>query len=193
MLDELRQEMLEEVGGIDALQTILHHLWDKCTGRVDEHILEADVEKLAFMLGDGAETFPANYNETRIGGSRTAYTAIREFRPRPGRMQEVLWKGLAKDDCPKPAPEVESALRACLDTLEQQRMVLESPLDDEDHLRRQQMAVLPSSMTLDRLTRYETHAERSLYRALDQLSRMQGVTVQVLAARVSVAPAPPSS
>jgi hypothetical protein len=193
LLDELRQDMLEEVEGIDALWTILHHLWDKCTRRVDQHLLEADIEKLAFVLGDSAETFPVNYNETRIGGSQTAYKAIREFLPRPGHMQELLWKGLATDCGQALTPEIESALRACLDTLEQQRMAMESPLDDEDHLRRQQLAVLPSAGTLDRLTRYETHAERGLYRALDQLSRMKGVTIHVLAARLSMAEAPPAS
>jgi hypothetical protein len=39
--------------------------------------------------------------------------------------------------------------------------------------------------TLDRLLRYETHADRSLTRALDTLARLRGVTVETLSATVT--------
>lgn len=188
-LDELREEMLEDVEGIDALLTLVHHLWDKCSRRDVDRLQETDIDKLAFLLGDSAETFPINYNETRIGGSHSAYTAIGEIRPGPGPMQEMLWNGLASASEDGLTPEIDSALQAAVDTLEQQRMVLSSPYDDEEHRRQERLAMLPDSITLERLTRYETHAERSLYRALDQLARMQGVTIHVLAARLSGADA----
>src|SRR5690606_22561076 len=124
-------------------------------------------------------------NEMRTKGA-IGYAEIGEFIPEQGRMQELIWKCLPQRDDAGLSEALEAALRACEDTLDQQRQVLESPLDQEDLDRLEKLALLPSAKFLERVMRYETHAERSLYRALEQLARMRGVTVQILAARLSV-------
>ena len=77
--------------------------------------------------------------------------------------------------------------------------IIECPLDTHDHQRRYCKApatprfqrqvitgsLLPAGETLDRLLRYETHADRSLTRALDTLARLRGVTVETLSATVT--------
>lgn len=40
--------------------------------------------------------------------------------------------------------------------------------------------MLPHAATLDRLIRYETHADRSLHRALETLAKLRGATVQTI-------------
>ena len=53
-----------------------------------------------------------------------------------------------------------------------------------DRDRRCRAALLPGATELDLLARYETHAERSLYRAIETLAKLRGVRVAVVAARV---------
>lgn len=38
-------------------------------------------------------------------------------------------------------------------------------------------ALLPDAATLDRLIRYESHADRSLHRALETLAKLRGATI----------------
>lgn len=187
-LERLREEMMEEAEGVWALQVMLADLREKCRRRFQERVLDEDIEKLAFIMGDHSETFRIHGNEMRHKGG-IEYAEIEELIPEEGPMQELIRKGLPKQDDHGLSEELDSALRACDDTLDQQRQVLESPLDAEDQDRREKLALLPSAKFLERVMRYETHAERSLYRALEQLARMRGVTVQILAARLSVAPA----
>ena len=46
-------------------------------------------------------------------------------------------------------------------------------------------ALQPDEATLQRLLRYESHAERSLARCLDQLARLRGVTVDRIHATIT--------
>ena len=46
-------------------------------------------------------------------------------------------------------------------------------------------SLLPDAATLDRLIRYETHADRSLHRALETLAKMRGATVESIAATIT--------
>lgn len=46
-------------------------------------------------------------------------------------------------------------------------------------------ALLPDAATLDRLIRYESHADRSLHRALETLAKLRGATIETIAAKMT--------
>lgn len=69
--------------------------------------------------------------------------------------------------------------------LRQQRQLCEEPWTEQAEEQQRAVAMLPEAATLDRLIRYETHADRSLHRALETLAKLRGATVETIAARVS--------
>jgi hypothetical protein len=46
-------------------------------------------------------------------------------------------------------------------------------------------ALLPDATLLDRLIRYEGHAERSLFKAIETLSKLRGITVESVRATMT--------
>ena len=78
-----------------------------------------------------------------------------------------------------------SRIRSQLSTLRQQQTTCEQPLTDEADAQRQIAALLPSAAVLDRLLRYERHAQRSLKQSLETLELLRGERVSVLAARLT--------
>lgn len=188
LLDGLAREMLQDRAGIGALWTMLTHLWGRYQHEVPINWRAEEVEKIAFLLGDSAETFPVNYNEHRHGchNPPRAYTEIGEHPTKPGPAQEMLWEWIEDEEGkPERYAAVESAVRAALDSLEQQRLAASEIDETEEREWECQQSLLPEPEMLDRLIRYETHAERSMYRALEALARLRGESVQILMARIN--------
>lgn len=81
-----------------------------------------------------------------------------------------------------------AAIEARLTDLEVRSRTAQSPYTQEHDDLLKTEALLPDSATLDRLLRYEAHAERSMIRAIEMLSRLRGVTVASIRATVSRSP-----
>ena len=60
------------------------------------------------------------------------------------------------------------------------RSKCEDPWTDLQHESRCTASLLPEPALLDGLIRYETHTDRTLYRALDQLAKLRGISVDKL-------------
>jgi len=72
-----------------------------------------------------------------------------------------------------------------IDVLDHQRHACERPYSNRQHRYLAAAALLPDAVALDRLLRYETHADKTLARALDTLARLRGVTVERLSTTVT--------
>lgn len=115
-----------------------------------------EAEQLAWLLGEPAREFP--YDDPELSAT-----------PIPPRTPLVV-KILGIAAVPPPArrcEEVESTACCRTTSLRQMRQVCEHPwVESQDDLART-AAALPPATDLDRIVRYEAHAERSLQRSLD--------------------------
>lgn len=179
-LDALRQnELLRDVAGIDAMLEILDDLMALPTE--SRPLLPVQAQQLAWLLGESAERFTAD--DLREADREGRFYP--DERPWATHTDKLI--GEARQRAPgAPVPLGLAARAACCKlTLRQQRACLVVPGVDED-LDHRLVAMLPSPTDLERLIRYETHADRTLSRALETLARLRGVPVQTVLARVSV-------
>jgi len=91
---------------------------------------------------------------------------------------------LREEGTPLPA-DMESLIETRLGTLRVQQSLCESPQSATHRASRMTAVMLPDAATLDRLIRYETHADRSLHRALETLAKLRGATVQTIRASLT--------
>lgn len=91
---------------------------------------------------------------------------------------------LHEEGTPLPA-DIESLIETQLSSLRMQQRICESPQTATHRASRVTAAMLPDEATLDRLIRYETHADRSLHRALETLAKVRGATVQTIRASLT--------
>ncbi|HEX2973591.1 MAG TPA: hypothetical protein VHP11_14750 [Tepidisphaeraceae bacterium] len=136
--------------------------------------LPVEAEKLAWLLGETAAAFPlidpsALEQGESAGGSRITALIDQARQRKPG------------TELP---PELQSLMANRWATLRQQRSCCENPYTDEQTTLKQTQALLPEDATLDRLIRYERHAERSLFECLERLAKLRHSTVESLAAVV---------
>ena len=72
-----------------------------------------------------------------------------------------------------------------LAALHTQRRLADDPYIIQQDENKQIATLLPDAATMDRLIRYETHADRSLHRSLEMLAKMRGATVESIAASIT--------
>ena len=82
-------------------------------------------------------------------------------------------------------PELDALIEEQLTVLRQRQHTCSDPFSCEQATRKKIAAMLPEAQVLDRLLRYETHADRSLHRALETLAKLRGATVETLMATVT--------
>jgi hypothetical protein len=136
--------------------------------------LPMEAEKLAWLLGETAAAFPlidpsALEPGESAGGSRLTALIDQARQREPG--------------AELPA-ELQSRVTNRWATLRQQRSCCEDPYAAEQTALKQTQALLPEEGLLDRLIRYERHAERSLFECLERLAKLRHSTVESLAAMV---------
>ncbi len=170
-LDVIRDQIMRSGSGITAMMTMLVALAGKLD-QVPGSFRAQDTEQLAWLLGESADRLP--YDEDDV-----TYTDQQQWK---GETDRLI--GEARRRKPgKPMPKaLDLLIRQRLDTLRQQREVCEDPYTTEQWQRKRIAALLPDAPTLDRLIRYETHAERSLLRALETLAKLRGAMVETVAA-----------
>lgn len=185
-LPSLLQEMKRTSDGNRALLEILRELERECQ-RDPQGVSDESLEQLAAVLGDPASSFPHCYEEASTGN---ALRAVGEVPARRGTRWELLqglrtWEG----STPLP-PQIESALRACEKSL---RTEIHALFDDFQQSWRAGMAkaaLVPEEKELAKLTRYETQAERTLFRSLHVLAQLRGESTAELGAAIRNAALP---
>lgn len=129
-------------------------------------------EQLAWLLGEPASLFPVEDDEAGWFLKREPMRQIHRI------VAEAVRRGRGEELSPELVALVDSRRR----TMMQQRLVCEVPYDAEEARIDRTVALLPDAATLDRLMRYETHAERSLVRCLETFAKLRGATVETLRA-----------
>lgn len=171
-LDEFRSnDLMQSPSGISAMLALLGELVAQLSDN-PRMFGQVPCEQLFWLLGDGAFMFPT---DTRC------FLCPDEY-PRPTSTQRLI--GIARKR--KPGTPIPPALRNLIDAqataLLAQRRVLDDSGDRVANRRHRRAALLPDESTLNRLTRYETHSERSLIRSLETLAKLRGATVETLSA-----------
>lgn len=171
-LDGFRDEHLMKDGaGITAMMSMIENFmeWlERGPGR-----LSADgCEQFAWLLGMSCHAFPINSDESHT--------------PDPAQTLWPIWWLIGSAVRRPQAEAVPEPLRVIvrqrLDTLRAQRQVCEVPFSIDEWRDRRTLGLLGDEAMLDRIMRYETHADRSLNRALDTLAKLRGSTVESIAA-----------
>lgn len=176
-LDRFRDEQIMADGAaITAMMAMIGELMERLES--DRGPLRAEeCERLAWLLGVPSEVFPVDSDKSRT--------------PDPEIASWSAWRliGLAMGREESEArTSARTALRAVADqrveTLRAQRRVCEVPFSIDEWQDRRTVGLLGDDAMLDRIMRYETHADRTLNRALDTLAKLRGATIESIAARV---------
>jgi hypothetical protein len=180
-LDRRRQrEMMADGAAITAMLTMLDDLATRLRER-PESFMGRDAEQLAWLLGDEAAQYPLDDPDTFPAGMDppipTSHLVGLALRAARGSVDEAEQM------------QLNSMVICRARTLGQLRHVCEHPYVSEQDQMARLAALLPGEETLQRLTRYESHAERSLYRCLELLAKLRGASVESLSALVTRRPA----
>jgi len=180
--DKERDEvMMNDGAAIAAMILMIEDLTRRLTSHAFDNM---DAQLLAWLMGESLERLippeyeedqSANYDPSSKRWSMAIDDLIGQARRRPAG---------------HPLPDVlKDAIATRLATLHAQRQVVQDPDTAQQDKDRRTAALLPDGKTLDRLIRYEGHAERGLSRSLDMLAKLRGVTVESIAATIT-APGP---
>ena len=170
-LDVTRDQIMKSGSGITAMMTMLVDLAEKLD-QVPRSFHAQDTEQLAWLLGELADRLPYDKDEV-------TYTDQQEWKRETDRLIGEARRREPGEPIPK---ALDLLIRQRLNTFRQQREVCEDPYTTEQWQRKRIAALLPDAATLDRIIRYETHAARSLLRALEMLAKLRGATVETVAA-----------
>lgn len=177
-LEHLRAEMLDSPDGLRAMVTILDRLWSAYLDGGDGMEYD-DLLKLAWLLGDDADTIPALADEFDLAEDGRP-GAFGQASPRAGRRFEMLRAGRSAIAGITAPPEVASMVAARRDSLLDQIAVREDPAQRHRGELDLVAGLLPDADVLDRLQRYEAAAERSLYRGIEALAKLRGSKTEVI-------------
>jgi hypothetical protein len=177
--DKLRDETLMKDGAaITAMMLLIQNLMGKL--EAGHWFGPVEAQMLAWLMGDFAERWmpkpEAEDQRSFFFPDETHFaspieTLIGEARKRP--------KG-------EPLPDaLLGAVEARIATLRTQRNIVSDPYTKQQDEDKRTTALLPDAATLDRLIRYESHAERSLHRSLDMLAKLRGATIESVAATIT--------
>lgn len=180
-LDALRAtEVLQDAAGIDALLVMLDDLTQRL--REAERLIPIEAQQLAWLLGESAERLTAD----DLSESDREGMFFPDERPWATDIDRLIGEARNRNaGSPIPAGLMRR-IECRIVSYRQQRRVCTTPGDREAESDRRAMALLPSAADLDRLIRYESHADRTLTRSLETLARLRGVSVQTVLARVLV-------
>ena len=187
-LDQMRDAcdgaLRVDAAAIEAMAVMLVSLREKLA---EQHSIytftQLDAEVMAWLLGESAARL--------IPPEQQSEDYVRHKFPDGclwGSHVDILIGQARKNDCdPKRgmSPELEDMIDARLSTFRGWQQTCKDRFSVEQADRQRVAALLPDAQMLDRLIRYETHNDRSLYRALETLAKLRGATVESIAARIT--------
>ncbi len=170
--DRLRdEEMMKDGAAIKAMGLLIDSLF---------HLLEqhapfgpVDAQMLAWLMGESAE---------RLSPAKSAEDQHAMFYPDEQDWAlgiDTLIGEARKRSQGQPMPDaLVGAVATRQASLQAQCRIVSDPHTVQQDKDRQMVGLLPDAATLDRLLRYETHAERSLHRSLEMLAKLRGVAIE---------------
>lgn len=177
-LDELREsEMMADGAALTAMMAMLEELSERLR-RFPGGFLCEQAEQLAWLMGDFAGYFPVEL--TGLFQDRVNLTPIGR------RIAASMGRGADQPLC----PQLESMIRTRIQTLAHQRRVCPVSATAAAGYRRAIAAAVPEAAAMDRLVRYEVHAERSLQRAVELLARLRGMAGRAITEAIGTASVP---
>ena len=158
----LADEMMRSSAAMTAMEVMLGDLETQLEAH-PRFFGPEQSEQLAWLLGESAHRLPRDQAEVdhpdAMPRARAIDRMIGEARLRP-------------PDTPLPSA-LKSVIDGRRDTLRQQARIVDGDATSTERLE-QTAALLPDAETLDRLLRYERHAERGLIGALRTLAQNRG-------------------
>lgn len=177
LLEHLRSEMLDCAHGLRAMLTVMDRLW-LAYRDINEDMGYDDLVKLAWLLGDHADTIPAAADSFEFADGRPV--AFGEPAVQPGRKFELLRQARARAGHGAVPPEVSSMIEAQRNRLIDLIALRTDGIQQHEYQLDRTARLLPDAEVLERLQRYETAAERSLYRAIDALAKLRGQSREII-------------
>lgn len=177
--DKMRdEEMMKDGPGIVAMVrlieryvTVLENQWP--FGPIDAQLL-------AWLLGESAQRLvPAHDAEDQRA---VFYPDEKLFE---SRIDRLISDARKRSDGEALSDEFVGLVATRIAMLRGQSVVADDPYLLEHAVDKRTASLLPDAATLDRLIRYETHADRTLHRALETLARLRGATVKTLATTIT--------
>jgi hypothetical protein len=178
-LDERREtEFMRSGVAMTAMLELLMSLADRVDRR-ERSFGRDECEQLGWLLGEPAACLPQS--EGAIPPHEW---------PRPTRIFRLIGEALnRREDEPFPR-KLKSLICQQVATFKAQREVCEDPYTTEAWEHKRGAALLLDEGVMNRLLRYETHADRTLLRALETLARLRGVRVESLSASMTTPAGP---
>jgi hypothetical protein len=181
--DRLRdEEMMKDGAAIKAMAILI----DTLVCKLEQHALFSpeDAQMLAWLMGESTERLrPASSAEDQYA---MFYPDEQDW---ASRIDTLIGEARKRAEC-DPTPEaLMGAVEVRQTCLRAQCQIVSDPHTVQQDRDRQMVGLLPDSATLDRLLRYETHAERSMHRSLEMLAKLRGVAIESISAAI-IGPGP---
>lgn len=175
-LDQMRQqELMADPAGLQAMAQMLIDLVQRLKTAND--LLPVEAQMLAWLLGEQADRFE---NDSITERERDGHYFPDE-KSWASEVDQLI--GVARTHR-LVSRQLQAKVHHRLLALRQQQLACRDTGEAQDHANRQVASLLPDDNLLDRLLRYESHADRALHRSLDALARYRGTAIQTVMARV---------
>lgn len=181
-LDEMRTNEISRSG---AALTAMGYMLSDLTQRLEndpEMFLPTEAQQLAWVLGESAERLRIVEHEGERGRDHFYYP---DSEPWASETDKRIGEAREREKGTPLPPRLEGMIRGQNTAFRQQRIACEDPRITTHHANKRAAALLPDAVTLDRLLRYETHADRALQRSLETLAKLRGAAVETISACLS--------
>ncbi|MEM9347922.1 MAG: hypothetical protein AAGB26_15040 [Planctomycetota bacterium] len=177
--DRYRDEVLMADGtAIQAMILIIGELTDqlKYIRRIDS----TQAQMLAWLMGESAGRLVEPVDAEQRDAS---YYPDEQRNPTP--IDSLIGEARLRAEGDPLSPALTAAIQSCLTDLQIKSRCTSAPYTEEHEAHIRTNTLLPDASLLDRLIRYEGHAERSLFKAIETLSKLRGVTVESVRATMT--------
>ncbi len=166
------RKIMASASGLSAVILMTQNFYDRLSAQ-DQRMAWMEVEIFAWLLGVPVHCFPLIVDDPSPASSDGG----------PASLLQQIEHANRRDAGQPISPALSGHIESRLAMFQQQRCVVADPSCEAEHRGQQESALLPEAPILDRLLRYETHAERSLMKSLEQLANLRGTSVDAMKSR----------
>lgn len=167
--DRMREEELMADGsGIKAIRRLMNTLMVRLQDQIE--FCYEDALLLAWLLGDTAErSWPTHFVRYQL------LDAYPDASSKPSNNDRLIGEAQTRPAGKSVSDDILVAIRKRDRNLYSRYCAISGADRVRQEEKQKVLGLLPDAETLDRLLRYETHAERSLFRSLEMLAKMRCV------------------
>ncbi|MCC6683396.1 MAG: hypothetical protein IT445_21070 [Phycisphaeraceae bacterium] len=171
-------EMMADGAALAAMAYLLKDLTQILEDR--QHLGPIDAQLLAWLLGESAERLLPREHEIKT--TAMFYPDEREW---ASPIDILIGQARKRPQDASLSDELQALIEVRLSLWRSQSRVAANPYLDDQMEDLKTASLLPEAATLDRLIRYETHADRTLLRSLEALAMLRGLTLSSIRATVT--------